>query len=322
MSTLKQSEVSFVEDREAGKHEYWFGFQKLSGVTEILRQVLFYDKYDGIDAEILERAARRGTAIHETIQAYLMQQELTLDEDLADYQQEAERALQAWKVYEHGSELPSMIQPDCVEYLVSNEKDIASKVDVVFRHKSGERNQYVLADIKTTSEFDEEYLSWQLSIYADLFRQQTGEEVSMLLGMWYNRTRGTWQVIQIKDKGHDEVQKLLADWRSGMRREPVRVQPQYPQPMVDLGQMWRDMENELKRMQAERDGYRTRLMEMMKENGIKSVELEGFRATYIEPTERKTFDVKRLTEEHPELADIIGEYYKTSQVSETIKITI
>ena len=63
-------------------------------------------------------------------------------------------------------------------------------------------------------------------------------------------------------------------------------------------------------------------MQLMKENGIKSVELEGFRATYIEPTTRQTFDVKALQAMHPELADDIAKCYKTSNVNETIKVTL
>jgi len=146
--------------------------------------------------------------------------------------------------------------------------------------------------------------------------------VSMLIAMWYNRSRGVWQVIQVKDKGHDAVQSLIDDWRKGLQREPAKVETQYPAPVIELGQMYRDIENEIKRLTAERDEFRKGLMGLMKENGIKSVELEGFRATYIEPTERRTFDVKKLTAAHPELEAEINDFYKTSQVSETIKITV
>ena len=322
MSTLPQSQVQFIENREQGLHAYMLNLQELTGVTTMLKQVLFYDKYTGIDEAVLERAARRGTAIHEAVQAWLMGVPYIPAPDTQEFRAEAERALAAWKAYEQGSELTSMVVPDCVEYLVSNEQDIASKVDVVFRHKSGERNQYVLADIKSTSEFDEEYLSWQLSVYADFFRSQTGEEVSMLLAMWYNRTRGTWQVIQVKDKGHDAVQALIDDWRKGLTREPQKVETNYPAPIINVGQMYRDCENEIKRLTAERDEFRKGLMQLMKDNGIKSVELEGFRATYIEPTTRQTFDVKALQAMHPELADDIAKCYKTSNVNETIKVTL
>lgn len=319
---LPISPVQFIEDRANDRHEYWLGFQQLVGVTEVLKQVIFYDKYTGIDSEVLDRAARRGTAIHEAVQAHLLGMPYEPSPDTEDYRLEAMRALQAWINYEQGSDLRAMCQPECVEYLVSNEVDIASKIDVVFKFRSGEKNSYVLADIKTTSEFDEEYLSWQLSIYADFFRQQTGEQVGMLIAMWYNRSQGTWQVIQVKDKGHDEVLSLIEDYRNGLQREVAKVVTDYPAPVIQLGQMYRDTENEIKRLTAERDEFRTRLLKLMKDHNIKTVELEGFRATYVEPTERRQFDVNKLLEDHPELKDAISDFYKKSKVSESIKITI
>lgn len=319
-TTLPQSKVQFIENRAEGLHAYMLDLEELTGVTTVLKQVLFYDKYNGISEEVLRRAAARGTAIHEAVQAHLLGIPYNPAPDTLEFKTEAARALASWQNYERGSELQTMVETECVEYLVSNEQDIASKVDVVFKNKGGEG--YTLADIKTTSEFDEEYLSWQLSIYADFFRQQTGEAVTMLVAMWYNRSRGTWQVIQVKDKGHDAVQSLIDDWRKGLQREVAKVETQYPAPVIELGQMYRDIENEIKRLTAERDEFRKGLMGLMKENGIKSVELEGFRATYIEPTERRSFDVKKLLALHPELEAEINECYKTSQVSETIKITV
>ena len=319
-TTLPQSKVQFIENRAEGLHAYMLDLEELTGVTTVLKQVLFYDKYNGISEDVLRRAAARGTAIHEAVQAHLLGIPYDPAPDTLEFKAEAARALASWQNYERGSELQTMVETECVEYLVSNEQDIASKVDVVFKNRGGEG--YTLADIKTTSEFDEEYLSWQLSIYADFFRQQTGEAVTMLVAMWYNRSRGTWQVIQVKDKGHDAVQSLIDDWRKGLQREVAKVETQYPAPVIELGQMYRDIENEIKRLTAERDEFRKGFMSLMKENGIKSVELEGFRATYIEPTERRSFDVKKLLALHPELEAEINECYKTSQVSETIKITV
>lgn len=319
-TTLPQSRVQFIENRAEGLHAYMLDLEELTGVTTVLKQVLFYDKYNGISEDVLRRAAARGTAIHEAVQAHLLGIPYDPAPDTLEFKAEAARALESWQAYERGSELQTMVETECVEYLVSNEQDIASKIDVVFKNRGGEG--YTLADIKTTSEFDEEYLSWQLSIYADFFRQQTGQQVSMLIAMWYNRSRGTWQVIQVKDKGHDAVQSLIDDWRKGLQREVAKVETQYPAPVIELGQMYRDIENEIKRLTAERDEFRKGLMGLMKENGIKSVELEGFRATYIEPTERRSFDVKKLLALHPELEAEINDCYKTSQVSESIKITI
>ena len=61
---LYESPVQFIEDRPNNIHEYWLGFGTLQGVTTILKNVIFYDKYSDIDPAVLRRAADRGTAIH------------------------------------------------------------------------------------------------------------------------------------------------------------------------------------------------------------------------------------------------------------------
>ena len=311
MSTLPISPVRFIEDNEQGIHQYWKGFDQLHGVTDILKSVIFYDKYSGIDEAVLMNAARRGTAIHEIVQAELMHTEY---DNSGEYAEEAEKALKAWQRFSEGTGLFEVYIPDCVEYLVSNEIDVASKVDVVFR----EGKEFALADIKTTVKLDEEYLSWQLSVYKYLFEKQTGEKVSRLIALWYDRTNGSWMAKEVKDKGAEGVEKLLNDWRNGVKWERTEL----PAPLIEIGEAYKGIELQIKKFEEQRAEFRTRLMEMMKEYGVKSVKLDGFSATYKEPTERKSFDVKAMLADHPELKEIVDNYYKTSAVAESILIKL
>lgn len=310
MSTLPISPVRFIEDDAQGIHQYWNGFDQLHGVTEILKDVIFYDKYAGIDEEVLRNAARRGTAIHEIVQAKLMQTEYKAGE----YAEDAEKALKSWDVFADGTGLFELYKPDCVEYLVSDEKEIASKVDVVFQ----DGKEFALADIKTTVKLDEEYLSWQLSVYKYLFERQTGQKVSRLIALWYDRHNDSWMAKEVKDKGAEMVEKLIALWHEGGKMERTEV----PAPMVEVGQYCRDLELQIKELESKRAEFRTRLLDMMKEFGVKSVKLDGFSATYKEPTIRKSFDVKAMLAEHPELKEIVDNYYKVSQVAESILIKL
>lgn len=307
MSTLPISPVRFIEDRTAGIHKYYKGFTELHGVTEILKEVIFYDKYQGIDSETLKNAANRGTAIHEIVQDYLMGKEHPL---VFEFAEDAEKALKSWKRFAEGTGLFDLYKPDSVEYLVSDEKEIASKIDVVFKNEG-----YVLADIKTTSRFDEEYLSWQLSVYADLFRMQTGQRIECLLALWYDRTNDSWMAKEVKDKGHEEIVKLIEDWHNGVKRVVDT-----PAPILEVSKFYRDIELQIANLESQRNDFRTRLMEMMKEYGVKSVKLDGFSATYKEPTERKTFDTKKFQAAHPELD--LSDFYKTSKVAESIMVRV
>lgn len=307
----ENSNVRFVEDREQDIHKYFCGFNELHGVTEILNNVLFYDKYTGIDADTLKNAAMRGTAIHEIIQDYLMGQAHTPDLFFAD---EAEKALNSWIAFEQGTELTNVLKPERVEYLVSDNVEIASKIDIVF----GEGKEYALADIKTTSHLDEEYLSWQLSIYKYLFELQTGAKVSRLIALWYDRYNGSWLMKEVADKGTAAVLELIADWRNGVKRIPEKME--LPAPIMEIGYFYRDIELEIKRHEEQRNEFRARLMALMKEHGIKSVKLDGFLATYKDASERKTFDTKRFMADHPELD--LSEYMKTTPVAESVLIKI
>ena len=307
---LPVSDVLFVEE----SHKYYKGFTELQGVTTILKEVLFYDKYYGIDEEVLRKAAERGTAIHEIVQSYLMHTKYT-ESDNEEIRAEALRALFSWKAFDCGAEITNVFKPIAVEYLVSNNIDIASKIDVVMQ--SGK--EYILADIKTTTSLDEDYLSWQLSIYKYLFELQTGYKVSHLLALWYDRANDSWTAKEVKDKGTEEILKLIEDWHNGIRREKI---VELPAPLLEVGKAYQDIELEIKRIEEKRNEFRSRLMEMMKEYGVKSVKLDGFLATYKEPTERKSFDVKAMLKEHPELKEIVDNYYKTSQVAESIMIKI
>ena len=222
--------------------------------------------------------------------------------------------LKAWQRFSEGTGLFEVYIPDCVEYLVSNEIDVASKVDVVFR----EGKEFALADIKTTVKLDEEYLSWQLSIYKYLFELQTGFKVSHLLAFWYYRHNDSWSAKEIKFVDTEKVRELLDAWRNGVKWERTEL----PAPLIEIGEAYKGIELQIKKFEEQRAEFRTRLMEMMKEYGVKSVKLDGFSATYKEPTERKSFDVKAMLADHPELKEIVDNYYRTSQVAESILIKL
>ena len=80
--TLTESPVQFIENRQEGLHKYVLDLEELTGVTTILGQVMFRDKYTGIDDAVLRNAADRGTAIHAAVQANMMGVDYELDPDL------------------------------------------------------------------------------------------------------------------------------------------------------------------------------------------------------------------------------------------------
>ena len=315
---LIESPVQFIENRQEGLHKYLFGLEELTGVTTILKDVIYRDKYSGIDDAVLRNAADRGTAIHVAVQACMMGQEIfELDEDLKPFLLDATQARGAWIADAERREMRAV----AVEYLVSDCKEVATKIDVVL--PSGE-NMVDLSDIKTTCQLDEDYLSWQLSIGKCFFEKQNPNlKVNRLLAFWYNRREKEWQIREIQDKGTAEVERLLDAWRKGEYWGlPMPADTEYPAPLLNIGQMYAEMELAVKDATAKRDEFRDRMLAAMTDAGIEQVKVEGFTCSLVGESERKGFDYKRMIKEHPDLADMFGEYETTTKVKPSIRIIL
>lgn len=314
---LIQSPVQFIENRAEGMHHYMLGLNELTGVTTILKDVIYRDKYTGIDEAVLRNAADRGTAIHEAVQAYMMGVDYELDPYLQPYELDARVAWDAWT----NNPACAGLVAEAVEYLVSDCKEIASKIDVVRQVSEG---KFAIADIKTTYQVDIEYVSWQLSVYKYLFeRQNPNSEVVQMQVFWYNRREKMWRLDDIPDKGTAEVERLLDAWRKGeFWGMPMPADTEYPAPLLNIGQMYAEMEQAVKDATAKRDEFRDRMLAAMTDAGIEQVKAEGFTCSLVGESERKGFDYKRMIKEHPDLADMFGEYETTTKVKPSIRIIL
>lgn len=172
------------------EHSYSFLGAELSGITSLLHRTLFADKYTGIAPEVLAKAAEYGHNIHEQIEIV---DSLGVESD--------HPSVQDYCKMKRENNLTPLVN----EYLVSDEVAYASSIDIVF-------DDYTLADIKTTSRLDMEYLSWQLSIYAYLFEMQNpGLKVPRLLAIWLPKPRyGKSTLVEVPRKSKDAIKVLMA----------------------------------------------------------------------------------------------------------------
>lgn len=199
-----------------------------------------------------------------------------------------------------------------VEYLVSDEQTIASKVDLVML----EGEDIVLADIKTTKVCDKEYLSWQLSFYAWMFEEQTGLKVSRLIGFWWSGRK--WSEVELPRKSKEDVLNVINDYFQGIQR--VEQKAEAPAEVTSLADAIEAMEREIKEKTAQRDELKERMMAVMKANSCEKVDIDGrVLITIVAPTTREAFDSKAFKADHPEM---YGSYVKQSAVKESLKITI
>lgn len=313
---LPTSPVRFID--EDGRHEYRLQFDELRGVTGMLDDV-FGSKYP--DTPAVRAAADRGTCTHILIQVYergfiMVDEDEKLDE-LTEYYDISQENCFAWS--RKRKELPNL-KPIGIEYLVSNNVDLASKVDIVFQDTSDKT--ITLADIKTSKELDVERFTWQLSIYAYLFSRQTGYKVNDQL-LVIHTTEGRCELVWLDRRTDKEVEALIDDWRNGRKREVVKqTASDVPAELVTLGGVYAELEKQVKEATAKRDEFRDKMLAAMQEAGVLQVKADGFTCSVVEASERRSYDTKRLLEEHPELQPTFDDYEKITQVKQSIRITL
>ena len=295
MITLNKSQVVFSEL----DHTYTLDGKSLSGVTSILNRQLFADKYSGISDEVLNKAAEYGKGIHESIELY---DSLGIGEDE-----------DAVKAYIKLCQKEGLTRLDN-EYLISDNDYVASSIDVVFDDCS-------LADIKTTSHLDEEYVSWQLSIYAYLFEKQNPDlQANRLLAIWIPKARyGKPKVVEVSRKPVSEVIRLIEADKAGQQYVPSVASSTEITIANEVIQEVIRIERELKELKDKQTELREGLLKQMQDHNIKSFKTDGLSLTRKLATTKTSLDSKMLQEKYPE---IYNECLKTSEVKESLLIKI
>ena len=185
--------VTFNEE----EHNYFYEGKELHGVTGAIGKLT---GKSFPDTDVVKIATMYGTDVHKEVENYFNRHGHWFN----DSQLSTEGA--KWVVEELRCFCDSLILDratsiEC-EVMVSDFEGTASKVDIVLRTLS---NKAYLFDIKTTSHFDREYCSLQLSVYKKLFEACYGMEVA---GLYVLATK-LKRVFKILEKENSKVQKIL-----------------------------------------------------------------------------------------------------------------
>lgn len=277
---LIKSQVVFNPD----EHTYMLGDKELSGITSVIGRQLFPDKYRDVPEDVLRKAAERGTMIH-SICELVDDMGITHDSDEA----------QGYRVLKDDWGL----RYECSEYLVSDNKHYASRIDKVYREND---TDFTLGDIKTTYVLDKESVRWQLSIYAYLFElQNPGCNAVRLIGIWL---RGkNHEIVEVERIPSEVVMNLLKCDSEGRQFvnpysiSPITLPDEYRkmestiQEIVSQAKYWADKKKEIT------DG----VMMAMVEAGEYSWKGDIISFTRKKDTIRKDFDKKAFEKDYPDL---------------------
>lgn len=302
---LKQSNVLFNEEQ----HTYTLGDATLSGITSIIHHYIFPDMYSGIAQSVLDKAAERGTHIHHLVQLSTLG--LLPDEDRPE--------IEPFITATQGIEWLAS------EYLVSDNQHVASAIDLIGMQDS----KIYLYDVKTTAVLNEEYLRWQLSIYAYLFVRQNKDITLSGLKAIHIRD-GKCNIVDIDPLPEDYVEALLNAYITGAETfdNPLR---HIPSELSDLLTQYAANETALAEVDAARaplDEQKKALQEsiaaVLAEKGVNTIDCEQAKVTIGKDSVRQTFDFKKFADSDVYKAntDTFNKYLKTSTVKGRVTITL
>ena len=176
--------VTFDEEH----HKYFFEGRELSGVTKAIGKL---SGKSFPDTDIVKLAAIYGTDVHKEVENYYNNGSKTLSSEGAKW---VVKYLEEFKATHFVNKV------EC-ELMVSDFEGTASKIDVAVHTDTGA----YLFDIKTTSKFDREYCSMQLSVYKELYERCYGDTVA---GMYVLGTKSQ-RAFRILYQGDTKVEKIL-----------------------------------------------------------------------------------------------------------------
>lgn len=297
MIELVKSCVVFNEEN----HTYLLGDKQLQGITGMIGRQLFPDKYKDVPEFVLKKAAEKGSRIH--AQCQFVDTTGFTPESVEAENYLRERTNAGFTAFAN-------------EYTVSDNEFFASNIDCVWE-KEGKVS---IADIKTTYKLDNEYLSWQLSIYAFLFELQNPLlKVDQLLGIWLRGDKS--ELVPIERKPDEEVLKLMQCEVAGQQYLTTALAPSTVVALISaqLVNTIIEIEEEVANLIEIQKEYKEKLKVVMKEHGVKTWDAGRLRVSYTPPSQNNSFDSKKFQADH---SDLYTKYLKVTPKADSIRVTI
>ena len=301
--SLYNSPVLFNEDG----HTYTLEGHTLQGVTPIISW-LFPETYKGIPQSILENAAQYGGMIHKKIEL-ADSMGIVDDQVVRDYMELKEQ-----------KGVKTLVN----EYLVSDERRIASSIDVVMDNLD-------LWDVKTTSKVHIPNVTMQLSIYAWLFEEQNpGLKAGDLYCCWLPKPQyGKADLIKLNRVSADICQEIVQIWacggdplqarailaQTGFQMEKQRTVGEVPISMQDLMDELITISDTKKQLEEREKAIKDVLLQQMSDAGADKWANDLIEVTRKGAYERTSIDSTRLKKEQP---DLFERFKKVTKVAESI----
>lgn len=174
-----------VLEYEDDTHTYIFNGIILPSITQILKKK-FGNKYSNISKEVLKKAAEKGTRVHQAIEDYEVRNIDTED---------------CIELYNYKF-LKKQFKFECIDnevpiVLFYNGNPVtAGRIDLILK----ESEKVGIGDIKRTSKFDMEYVTYQTNLYRLGYQQTYGTNIEFLKGLHLRDKTRKYIDLQINEE--------------------------------------------------------------------------------------------------------------------------
>ncbi|HNV62446.1 MAG: PD-(D/E)XK nuclease family protein [Rikenellaceae bacterium] len=279
---------------------YSDGSKEYKGITKYLNDILFPNLYANVPEHVLNKAAERGSDFHHFTQVY----------DLFGTCENKE--------VEWYAEAMKGIKVVAMEYIVTDFEFFASPIDRVIKANG----KIYLADIKTTSNLQTDYLRWQLSIYQHLFKIVNPDiEVAGLMAIWLNRKKERVELFEVDPVPERYVIDFLNAARNGTEfSNPFTIaKSDNDEIALNLIKEHANILSKIEEYKELEKEYKQRIEAMFTDLGVDKWDTNYFTITKAADYTRETLDSKALKEVHPE---IYKQFIKVSNVNGSVKISL
>lgn len=295
MVELNRSKVLFMPD----EHRYFLEGKELQGITGVIHKHIFPDMYKNIPQFVLNKAAERGSQVHQRIEML----------DAGFYPQKLSPELRNYILTKKENNLTTIAN----EYIVSDNENFASAIDLVFE-RDGE---VILADIKTTSVLNKEYVRWQLSIYAYFFELLNPNlKVSKLYALWLRDEKSAF--VEVERIDVELIKELLrCEVEGKMFINPLAINTNVPSEIKNAEIAVYTLITQIKELEEKKKELQSGLLKLMQDNNVTSYKGEYITLSRRAAYARESIDSKKLKAEYPEA---YAACIKKTNISESLQI--
>lgn len=270
---------------------------ELVSVTTLLKKHNISSDYSFVKEEVVAAKAERGKVVHKELENYIKENKIGFTSELEKFIELCSR---------------ENIKPLKSEFIVFND-EIAGTVDL---EGVIDGKETFLGDFKTTLSLNKESVAWQLSLYQYLI----GKNYDKLLCFHFPDPI-TLKVIEVSPIPKEEIEKLLECERNFILYEKKTMELDFidTEKILTVQRALKSLEARKKELEAEETEIKEALIRKMEENGVKSIDNNLFKITYIDSYSKESIDTTRLKKEKPEIA---AEYIKVTTVKPSVRITL